>query len=139
MRLRALALALALLLSAGAAHGLGIADRVAQQLRAEGYVEVTISRTLLGRTRIYAIGPNGTREIIIDPRNGEILRDLWIGADNVAVLGHFVLEEGSDTAEQASGDGDGSGDDGGGDDGGGDEEEDDGEDEPEPEEYEEGE
>lgn len=56
------------------------------QLNAQGYLRVVATRTLLGRQRIVADGPVGAREIVLDPRTGEILRDFWMpatgGADN---------------------------------------------------------
>lgn len=53
-------------------------DSVVNQLRKQGFGRITTERTLLGRTRIVAIGNGGRREIILNPRTGEILRDLWI-------------------------------------------------------------
>ncbi|WP_372839528.1 hypothetical protein [Phaeovulum sp.] len=103
MGVRLAALATALMLSAGAALGLGLsADQIVQQLRNQGYGEITISRTFLGRTRIVAIGALGRREIIIDPRNGVILRDLYIDANNVAARGRFVLEDDSEKGAKAT-------------------------------------
>lgn len=55
----------------------GVADGIVRQLRDQGYSTVTVKQTLLGRTRILAVGPEGQREIIINPRTGEILRDFW--------------------------------------------------------------
>lgn len=55
----------------------GIVDQVTDQLRAQGYSTIELHRTLLGRTRIVAINGDGSREIIINPNSGEILRDLW--------------------------------------------------------------
>ena len=45
-------------------------------LQKQGYSDVTASRTMLGRTRVVAIGSDHMREIILDPNTGEILRDL---------------------------------------------------------------
>lgn len=45
------------------------------QLRNSGYQIIETSTTLLGRIRIIAQGPNGWREIVLNPRTGEILRD----------------------------------------------------------------
>lgn len=51
---------------------------VVAQLRKQGFRSVIQERTLLGRVRLIAKRSDGTREIIINPRTGEILRDLWI-------------------------------------------------------------
>lgn len=96
----------ALFLMAGAAQALTFAERVERQLRAEGFENITISRTLLGRTRILALGPLGSREIIIDPRNGQVLRDFWVRAGKVIEIGHFELrEESYDDSHSGSGSG----------------------------------
>lgn len=50
-------------------------DALIQVLAAEGYTRIEISRTWLGRTRISATGPGRTREIVLNRRTGEILRD----------------------------------------------------------------
>ena len=50
-------------------------DQVVNQLRRQGYREITLQRTLLGRTRIVATGSAGRREIILNPSTGAILRD----------------------------------------------------------------
>ena len=53
---------------------------IVRQLRRQGFRTVTTERTLLGRVRILANRKDGEREIILNPRNGEILRDLWTAA-----------------------------------------------------------
>ncbi|MBZ4021897.1 hypothetical protein CKO11_05415 [Rhodobacter sp. TJ_12] len=61
-------------LMAGPAH----ADRqkeIVSELQAEGYTDIEISTTWLRRMRIVAEGEAGRREIVLDPRNDEILRD----------------------------------------------------------------
>lgn len=83
MRRIANALALSLLVLAGLATG-AMADRqdeIIAQLRAQGYSQIVVEKTWLRRLRIRAEGPAGLREIIIDPRNGEILRDLEVPFD----------------------------------------------------------
>lgn len=50
-------------------------EQVVGQLRRQGYREITLQRTLLGRTRIVATGSAGRREIILNPSTGAILRD----------------------------------------------------------------
>lgn len=45
-------------------------------LKAEGYEVVQSGRTLLGRIRIVADGPQGRREIVLHPGDGRVLRDI---------------------------------------------------------------
>lgn len=116
---------LALSLAPTAALSQSLADRIARELRSEGFSEVSTTRTLLGRARIYASGPAGTREIILDPRNGEILRDLWISPDG-APTNPFTASGGDDGGEGRSS---GSGSSGSGSSSGNDDDEDDDNDE----------
>ena len=53
------------------------AERIVRALRQQGYTEIEVGRTFLGRGRIVAEGPPGEREIVFNPRTGEILRDVW--------------------------------------------------------------
>lgn len=69
--------ALGLSAAAPMAAAQGLADRIVAQLKGQGYTEIRLSRTLLGRTRIVATAPGARREIIVNPRTGEILRDFW--------------------------------------------------------------
>ena len=50
-------------------------DQVMAQLVAQGFSITSVRRTLLGRVQIIAARADQTREIVIDPRNGVILRD----------------------------------------------------------------
>lgn len=52
---------------------------IVRQLEAQGYRDIEVERTLLGRMRITAKGRRGDREIIVNPATGEILRDLRTG------------------------------------------------------------
>lgn len=52
-------------------------DRIIAGLRADGYVEISVSRTWLGRYRIEAERGGNDREIIVNARTGEVLRDFW--------------------------------------------------------------
>ena len=114
----------ALLFAPFAAHadskGDAFAAKVASQLKDLGYSTVEVSRTFLGRIRVEATGSAGEREIIFNPRTGEILRDF-------SKAGHGGLltlpsgdggEDGNDVGGNEGSD-DGDGDDGGdhGDDG----------------------
>jgi hypothetical protein len=83
MKRRYLLLSLPLLVVAwpGAALAEPVDDIIAQ-LRDEGYSEIEATQTLLGRTRIMAAGGTMRRELIVNPRTGEILRDIWVSDDD---------------------------------------------------------
>jgi hypothetical protein len=68
------------ILGGPAAWAQGFADSIVQQLRQQGYNGISVHDTWLGRTRIVGQSGSGSREIIIDPRTGEILRDLFQGS-----------------------------------------------------------
>lgn len=53
-------------------------DDLVAVLKEQGYRDVSVELTLLGRTRIVAVGEDGTRELILNARTGEVLRDVWI-------------------------------------------------------------
>ncbi|MDP3261511.1 MAG: hypothetical protein U1E06_19135 [Tabrizicola sp.] len=67
--------------AAGPALAEDLVENILAQLKRQGYREIAASRTLLGRVRIVAKRRNGVREIILNPNNGEILRDLWLTED----------------------------------------------------------
>ena len=58
-----------------------IESDIVRRLRADGYRQIQVTRTMLGRLRITAVGRGGTREIILNPQTGEVLRDVYIAAD----------------------------------------------------------
>lgn len=59
-----------------AAQTLPPEQQLIERLRASGYTTIEARRTFLGRIRIEAAHPDGTeREIVLNPRTGEILRD----------------------------------------------------------------
>ena len=62
------------------------ADQIVQQLSAQGFSDITVEITLLGRIRIKGHNGQGLREIIMNPHTGEILRDMWIDANGNAIL-----------------------------------------------------
>lgn len=97
-------------------------DSVIAQLRAQGYKRISVERTLLGRVKITASLNGGRREIILNPRTGEVLRDLWIGADGGVSLPTIASNTGGGGNAGGGDDsgGDGGGNAGGGDDNGGD-------------------
>lgn len=101
------------------------ADDIVAVLRKQGYEAIEVTRTLLGRTRIVATAPWGRRELILNPRTGEILRDILTDADgNVVPVGGVNTSGGSGGDHSGPG-GDDNDDD---DDGGGDDDDDEDED-----------
>ena len=79
---RMLALSAALACAITPAWGSDLVTSVTRQLLKQGYSDITTSQTWLGRTRIIAIGEDSRREIIVNPRTGEILRDFWQDLDD---------------------------------------------------------
>jgi hypothetical protein len=93
-----------------------VVDGIIRQLKKQGFGSVAQERTLLGRVRITAARKDGTREIILNPRTGEILRDLWTPVDGTAGTAQII----SDPSDGGGSGHDGSGhddDDGGEDEG----------------------
>ena len=66
---------------AGAVQAASFADDVIAQLTRQGFASFTSESTWLGRVRITAQRDGGVREIVLNPRTGEILRDIWSPAD----------------------------------------------------------
>jgi hypothetical protein len=111
----------ALVLCAALSPGTALAsyeDELVRRLEQQGYSEIVVSRTFLGRTRILATSPNGTRELILNPKTGEILRDLWTDTNGRTLPAPLSDGSGGNSGSGSSGGGSGDGgDDGGGDDG----------------------
>lgn len=105
---------------AGPVHAEALGDSIAAQLRAEGFGTVQVSRTLLGRTQIIAEGTPGHREIVLDPRTGEILRDIFLAPNDDAAHGSGSGRGSGGSGSDDDGGDDHHGGDNGGDDGGGD-------------------
>lgn len=64
---------------------------VISELKQDGFRVVNTGTTLLGRVRITALGAEGVREVVLNPRNGKVLRDVIIDkADDVAVESHTL-------------------------------------------------
>lgn len=57
------------------ADAAGVRDRIVTMLREDGFTEIRLSRTLLGRMRFVATRPDAEREIVVNPGTGVILRD----------------------------------------------------------------
>lgn len=73
------ALAGAFVLPASSATAESVREQIVRQLQAQGFGDVRVGRTLLGRLRITARRGNLVREIIANPWTGEILRDYVSG------------------------------------------------------------
>ena len=125
-----LALAAAQMFAATPALAATYAEQVVAQLRAQGFEAIRVERTLLGRTRIAADRADGSREIVLNPNTGEILRDLWTSTSGDTfkriTIGNDTSSEddngghGSGSDDEGGNSGHGGGEDGGGEDGGGD-------------------
>lgn len=99
--------------TAALAQDRDFAGRIVAALRSQGYDEIEVSRTWLGRGRIEAEGPAGSREIIFDPRTGEILRDLWLLDDDDRPGGDLLgRDDADDPAPSTPGQDDGDDDEG---------------------------
>jgi hypothetical protein len=115
---------------AGPALAESVVDSVVSQLRDLGFQSVTQERTLLGRVRIVARREDGQREIIINPRTGEILRDLWTPAKGGSATSRIIKESAGsgNTGGSGGGQAGGSDDEDDDEDDGDDEDDDDGDD-----------
>ena len=75
-RLRGTALSICLCLAAGAASAQTVTERVLNRLQGQGFETTSVQRTWLGRVRVEARSADGQeRELVFNPRTGEILRD----------------------------------------------------------------
>ena len=83
-RRRFMSMAVALALAGAPGFATPTQDEVIRRLGDEGYTHVRIGRTLLGRVRIVATSPTHRREIVLNGRTGEILRDYWAPLDKAA-------------------------------------------------------
>ncbi|WP_238367300.1 hypothetical protein [Mesobacterium pallidum] len=72
-----------------------VTNGVVAQLSDQGYRRIVIGKTFLGRMRIVATSGSERREIILDPRSGEILRDLTQREDGTRAAPRLVHSGGS--------------------------------------------
>ena len=103
--------------SAGMARAAPYADKVIAQLNKQGFSHIASETTWLGRMRITATRVDGQREIILNPRTGEILRDIWTRTGPAAASSPIIDDVGQ-TSGAGSDDGSGAGSAGGPDNGG---------------------
>ena len=94
-------------------------DDIIERLIEAGFGQIEVTRTLLGRVRIVAFKGNIRRELVINPRTGEILRDVTLVAEG------GKSSNGGKGSSNGSGSGDDDDDHGGGSDDGGDDSDDD--------------
>ena len=78
-------------LVAGPARANDFQERLVRQLDRLGYTDIEISRTLLGRAQIIARNGDELREIILNPRTGEILRDYARGESGSPVIASPIV------------------------------------------------
>ena len=84
-------------------------DAVVSQLTKQGFYNIAVQTTLLGRVRILADRGDGQREIILNPRTGEVLRDTWQASGSATTM-PIIDDIKDESGVNASGDA-GSGDD----------------------------
>jgi hypothetical protein len=92
------------------------ADQVIAQLTKLGFSGISVEATWLGRIRIVGKRADGMREIVLNPRTGEILRDVWSPVSGSSAR-RLVIDDVEDDGDH---DNDGGGGDDGGDDSGSD-------------------
>lgn len=83
-----------------------IADAWKAQLQLDGYEEIEVSRTWLGRIRIVAEKGEIRREIVLNRTTGEVLRDYTINEDGSPGFPLGWAIEALETQDDESGDGD---------------------------------
>lgn len=104
--------AAALVFWAGAVSASPYGDEVVAQLARQGFKNIQVETTWLGRERIVADRTDGLREIILNPRSGEILRDTWTAAKGATATRPIVDDVGDDSSGGQGSGKDGSGKDG---------------------------
>ena len=95
-----LILSFAVVAASAAAGPDDVRDRIIQQLQDEGFTEIIVSKTWLGRLLFEASSATARREIVVSPNTGTILRDYV----------QTLVAQGTSTQDSsASGSGSGSG------------------------------
>lgn len=59
-----------------------VEDRIVRQLKEQGFDEIEVTRTWLGRVRIVGTEDDTLRDIVLNPTTGAILRDYWAEIDD---------------------------------------------------------
>ena len=109
-------------MTSGAALAASFSEDVVAQLIELGFSDITAETTLLGRIRIVARRGDGVREIVLNPRTGEVLRDIWLpsagGTGSRRTVISDVADDDSVAGGTSGGDDNGGGDNSGSDDSG---------------------
>uniref|UniRef100_UPI00404805AD hypothetical protein n=1 Tax=Yoonia sp. TaxID=2212373 RepID=UPI00404805AD len=63
------------------AQSKSVQEQIIEQLAQQGFSEIEVARTFLGRVRIQAYSDTLVRELVFNPVTGEILRDYWQNRD----------------------------------------------------------
>lgn len=98
-----LATAAPLALSGSAVFAATFAEDLIAQLTKMGFLEFEVETTWLGRVVIIATRGDGVREIVLNPRTGEILRDVWRPTSGAGAT-RVVLDDIAEEAEHEAGD-----------------------------------
>lgn len=93
-------------------------DQIVAQLKAQGFQKIEVETTWLGRARIEARRADFTREIVLNPTTGEILRDLWVSTSGASTKKVTIADRTDDDGTDNSGHGGGNEGSGGGSDSG---------------------
>lgn len=86
-----LALVFAGILAAHPAFSDNYADEIALQMARQGFADVAVDGTWLGRVRVTGTRNGTVREIIVNPNTGEILRDLWLNDEGQVIAADIAL------------------------------------------------
>lgn len=89
---------------AGPALAQDYVGSITGQLRDLGFEQIEVKQTLLGRARIIARSADGQREIILNPNNGEILRDFWQAAPGRSATSRLVDNRNSGGSDRGGSD-----------------------------------
>jgi len=73
--MRFIVLSILLLFAPLAAAAQSVEEQIMTQLHDQGFTDITMSRTLLGRLRVVALSAEFERELVVNPATGAILRD----------------------------------------------------------------
>lgn len=82
-------------------------EQIVTQLQAQGFKNIEVETTWLGRARIQAQRAETSREIVLNPNTGEILRDLWLSKSGVESQKVTIGDDGGDDNSEHGGGGNG--------------------------------
>jgi hypothetical protein len=68
-----------------------VQDSIISQLQNQGFTQIEVSRTLLGRVILKATSSQLERELVFNPTTGEILRDYWVAVNAASRTAPRVL------------------------------------------------